>query len=871
VTALGVPGASAPVTASLVADDASILPSLVELGPADGTTNINAGTQLFARFNQRMQAGVAGDITVRVNGSPVNATKTFSDGGRFVLVTPAAPLPFGSSCQIEVAAGALDTDGQALANGGQATFTVQTPPALALRNVSPPSGPLGASIAINGEGFSPTPALNTVRINGAAAAVTSATLTSLVCEVPANATSGPLTVEVGGTVSASLGFLVLTGSGVGGALGDLPAAGGIRDIAVTPDGSRVYVTNPSLNTVSALQVADAINLGNITVGLQPQGVAITPDGLRAYVANTGSNDVSVIVTDPAGAGYNAELRKIPVGPAPLDVAISGTSKVVVVNSGDGTLSVIDGNPANVATYDRVTATVNCGAGGQAVAISADGTRAYVAVTGGLAIVDLVAGAVSTTVNCGAAGQAVAISADNTLAFVLTSTGELKVIQLSAGQQQFQVVTSVNCGAGGQSVAISADGTRAFVTLGDGATVLVFEIKFANGAQNSSIIPGPAVRLVPATSIPVGEGAAGMAVDVSGVPRMYVANSVAGTVTIIGFPEGLPTLAVEFTFASHSLNLKSMGRWVKGVIEPEPPAVPEDILLASIRLNGVVGVDSSGSYGIGDADQDGLPDLTVRFRRAEVELVVATGDDIPVTVTGLIGPRLFSGTDLIKVKRGGISAPPPHAVLQPGAPYTVQWTTPTGVQAQWVQIAHSFDHGATWTLDATRISNTGSFTWNVPNTVADSALVAVAIVEEELNSVPGAGSESAPGAGVNPESEVGDNVVGVLAMSGYFRIFGTTLVEPLPVALQFAPIQPNPARSAAHLRFGLPQRTDVSLEVFDLQGRRIKTLARGVRAPGWHEFDWTGRDDQGGAVDAGLYFVRFKAAGREMNQRLVWLR
>ncbi len=863
-TALGV--ASTSVTATVVADDASIVPELVELGPADGATGINAGTQLFARFNQRMQATVANAITVRVNGSAVSAVKSFSDGGRFVLVTPSAPLPFGATGQIEVAAGALDTDGQTLAAGGQATFTVQDAPALALSSLSPPSGPVGASVAINGAGFSPTPALNTVRINGALAQVTSATLNALVCRVPATATTGPLTVEVGGITSAPLSFVVLTGTGVGGALGDLSASGGIRDIAVTPDGTRVYVTNPSLNTVSALQVADALGLGSVTVGLQPQGIAITPDGARAYVANTGSNDVSVIVTDPAGPGYNAELRKIAVGPSPVDVAISGTSKVVVVNSGDGTLSVIDGNPANLATYDRVTATVNCGSAAQAVAISADGTRAYVATGAGLAIVDLLAGAVTTTVNCGSAAQAVAISADNTLALVLTALGELRVINLAPGTAQYQVVTSVNCGSSAQAVAVSADGTRAFVSLSDGATVLVFEIRFANGAQASSVVPGPAIRLVPAPSIAVGQGPAGIAVDVSGVPRVYVANSVSGTVTVIGFPNFLPTLPVDFRFSPRSLNLKSMGRWVKGVLEPHPPALASDILLASIRLNGVVAVDSSGPHGVGDDDGDGIPDLTVRFRRAEVEAVVPEGDDVPVTVTGLLGGRNFEGTDAIKVKRGQVTAPAPHATLAPGDDFTVRWTTPNGVNALWVRIAHSLDGGATWTTDADGIPNSGAYVWSVPMVAAESAMVAVAIVEQE---------GGLTGGGTNPEITPGmenlESVEGVLARSGVFRIFGATDVAAAPATFEFVPILPNPARAVARLRFGLPQRTHVALEVFDLQGRRVRTLARGTLAAGWHEREWNGRGDGGDPADAGLYFVRLKAAGREWNRRLVWLR
>ena len=61
-------------------------------------------------------------------------------------------------------------------------------------------------------------------------------------------------------------------------------------VAITPDGTRVYVT-----TGDAVSVIDATsNTVVATVGVSGLGVAITPDGTRAYVATFGP--VSVIDT-----------------------------------------------------------------------------------------------------------------------------------------------------------------------------------------------------------------------------------------------------------------------------------------------------------------------------------------------------------------------------------------------------------------------------------------------------------------------------------------------------------------------------------------------------------------------------------------------
>jgi YVTN family beta-propeller protein len=68
-------------------------------------------------------------------------------------------------------------------------------------------------------------------------------------------------------------------------------------VAVTPDGSKVYVANQNDGTVSVIATATNTVVGSpITVGTLPFGVAVTPDGSKVYVANFASNTVSVIDT-----------------------------------------------------------------------------------------------------------------------------------------------------------------------------------------------------------------------------------------------------------------------------------------------------------------------------------------------------------------------------------------------------------------------------------------------------------------------------------------------------------------------------------------------------------------------------------------------
>jgi YVTN family beta-propeller protein len=84
-------------------------------------------------------------------------------------------------------------------------------------------------------------------------------------------------------------------------------------VAVSPDGSRVYVTNQAgFSTASVIDTATNTVTATIPVGMEASGVAITPDGSKVYVVNTRDNTVSVIAT-----ATNTVTATIPVGLNPV--------------------------------------------------------------------------------------------------------------------------------------------------------------------------------------------------------------------------------------------------------------------------------------------------------------------------------------------------------------------------------------------------------------------------------------------------------------------------------------------------------------------------------------------------------------------------
>jgi YVTN family beta-propeller protein len=104
-----------------------------------------------------------------------------------------------------------------------------------------------------------------------------------------------------------------------------PEGGGPNGVAVSPDGSTVYVANFIDGTVSVIATATDTVTATIPVGSGPLGVAVTPDGSTVYVTNFQDNTVSVIAT-----ASNTVTATIPLGNNPFGVAVTPDGSTVYV-------------------------------------------------------------------------------------------------------------------------------------------------------------------------------------------------------------------------------------------------------------------------------------------------------------------------------------------------------------------------------------------------------------------------------------------------------------------------------------------------------------------------------------------------------------
>ncbi|WP_320069111.1 pre-peptidase C-terminal domain-containing protein [Micromonospora sp. RTGN7] len=218
--------------------------------------------------------------------------------------------------------------------GNITSVTGDVAPALALLSVVPARAVVGAEVTLEGGCFSDVATENTVAFNGVPATVTAAGGRRLVARVPAGATTGPVTVSVGGATATGPQSFVVSGPDE-----SAPTVTGVSPTVVAP-GATVTVTGTgfaaetadnavTLNRTRAF--TSAVAAGSLTVQV-PTGAASGRIGVRTrHGSGDGAADVFVAPAPYTVADVAHTSR----------VALGGTASVSIPSAGDIGLVVFD--------------------------------------------------------------------------------------------------------------------------------------------------------------------------------------------------------------------------------------------------------------------------------------------------------------------------------------------------------------------------------------------------------------------------------------------------------------------------------------------------------------------------------------------------
>ena len=102
-------------------------------------------------------------------------------------------------------------------------------------------------------------------------------------------------------------------------------------------------------------------------------------------------------------------------------------------------------------------------------------------------------------------------------------------------------------------------------------------------------------------------------------------------------------------------------------------------------------------------------------------------------------------------------------------------------------------------------------------------------------------------GTAPDLGAFETNPGLLAVGPNDRASGVRLLPP----------SPSPSRGHTVFRVELPAAGPIRLEVLDVAGRSVRVLADSMVTPGRHEYSWDGRNAEGHAAPAGVYFARLR--------------
>jgi YVTN family beta-propeller protein len=225
----------------------------------------------------------------------------------------------------------------------------------------------------------------------------------------------------------------------------MPGGSDPEQFALSPDGSRLYVSNEDAATASVLEPNTGTLVAAVPVGTEPEGVGVSPDGKLVFVTGETSNNITAL-----NAVDGKVLFHIAVDKRPRDMGfLPDGSRLYVSAEVGGTVSVVD-----VAKRRRIAVIpFPEGSRPMGVRVAPDGKRVYVCTGrhGTVEVIDPATNTIVGSVKVGTRPWGIAITPDGKKLYTangpsndvsVVDTDSLKVIAtIPAGQSPWGVAVA----------------------------------------------------------------------------------------------------------------------------------------------------------------------------------------------------------------------------------------------------------------------------------------------------------------------------------------------------------------------------------------------------------------------------------------------
>ena len=110
-------------------------------------------------------------------------------------------------------------------------------------------------------------------------------------------------------------------------------------------------------------------------------------------------------------------------------------------------------------------------------------------------------------------------------------------------------------------------------------------------------------------------------------------------------------------------------------------------------------------------------------------------------------------------------------------------------------------------------------------------------------------------------EVGGTVGSVTFVKNEITLSGYTLEQNYP----------NPFNPTTQIRFNMPEESVVTIKIYNMLGKEIKTLISGEKTAGEHSVTWNGTNDRGILVASGTYFYRINTGNFTQVKKMIFMK
>ena len=83
--------------------------------------------------------------------------------------------------------------------------------------------------------------------------------------------------------------------------------------------------------------------------------------------------------------------------------------------------------------------------------------------------------------------------------------------------------------------------------------------------------------------------------------------------------------------------------------------------------------------------------------------------------------------------------------------------------------------------------------------------------------------------------------------------------------------PNPFNPVTNITYDIAQNSEVTLEIYNVMGQRVRTLAQGSHEPGRYRVMWNATNDYGQSLSSGMYIYRIQAGDFVSVKKLILMK